>query len=610
MINVDNFLLSRFPDLPKHPFFFKGISRLFKHLFHENEFHAFEKKFPHLRGMDFVDQALRYFDFSYSTFNTERERIPKTGRVVIISNHPIGSLDGLALLNLVSEIRKDVKVVANDVLSAIEPLRSLLLAVDNMGGKTAKENIKEIYKHLEAEGAVIIFPAGVVSRVGATGIKDGKWNSGFLKIASKTQAPILPVFVEGRNSAFFYSVSFFAKPFSTLLLVDEMFKQSRKSVQIRIGNPIRYQNYNQVGDHLNSRADLFKDHVYNLQKFNKDVFSDLVAIAHPEDRLLLLEEIKQCKHLGETSDGKVIYLYKFSQDSSIMREIGRLREVAFRSVGEGTGKRRDADPYDVYYDHIVLWDNNDLEIVGSYRVGRAKEITKEYGVKGLYSARMFDYHPKMNEIFEQGLELGRSFVQPKYWGKRSLDYLWYGIGAYVQENPDIRYLFGAVSISNDYNECAKATLVYIYNHYFTSEVDYATAVIPFNQEDSNGVPEEIFKGDNYKKDFSILKNWLANQNLRVPTLYKQYFDVCEQGGVKLCDFSIDPAFSNCVDALVIADLNHLKAKKRQRYMPDSVHLLDEDNEVKAKATSEIDFATYSLGSALSEACSLEAEAVH
>ncbi len=148
-------------------------------------------------------------------------------------------------------------------------------------------------------------------------------------------------------------------------------------------------------------------------------------ISRPESRKKLAWAIVQCELLGSTKDGKEMYLYEFQGKtpllSPILKEIGRLREIAFRAVGEGSNKRRDIDKYDRHYFHLILWDKNDQEIVGAYRFGNAKRLTENNNQ--LYSATLFNYSKEMQPYFEQGLELGRSFVQPKYWGKRSLDYL-------------------------------------------------------------------------------------------------------------------------------------------------------------------------------------------
>lgn len=571
MISVERFIDTRFPDLQvKKPVFFKTAASILKQLFHEQEFQQFEQKYPHIEGFDFVEQVLDYFDFRYSVINIEKERIPLHGRVVIIANHPIGSLDGLALLKLVGEVRRDVKVVANEVLSSLKPLTPLLFPVDNMNGKTTRQNIKAIHEHLNHEGAVIFFPAGEVSRLGAKGIRDGKWNAGFLKVATTTRSPILPIYVDGRNSNFFYSLSLLAKPLSTLWLIDEMFKQSSQTLSIYIGNSIPMKSYQYVGKNIHHCAELFKQHVYRLQHHKKALFPEQVAVAHPEPRQILRTEIRSCQLLGKTQDDKHIYLYHYRPDSSVMREIGRLRELSFRAIGEGTGKRRDTDHYDANYQHIILWDDNDLEIVGSYRIADSKSIIEKLGISGLYSSTLFEYQPGMHHLFERGLELGRSFIQPRYQGLRSLDYLWYGIGAYLSAHPQIRYLFGPVSISNEYNNQAKAAIVHLYQHYFSSCQLLAIPRSPFKLQAIYHTLATGFKGNDYKADFINLKSWLAEQGLSVPALYKQYVDICEHDGVQFAGFNVDPDFSNCIDGLVIVDLVRLKPKKRERYLGNTL----------------------------------------
>ncbi|TMP71083.1 GNAT family N-acetyltransferase, partial [Pseudoalteromonas sp. S1609] len=140
-------------------------------------------------------------------------------KIVIIANHPIGSLDALALINVLSTVRADLKVVANRMLMTVDAMHSLLLPVDNLSGQSKKQELSNIHRHLKNEGALLIFPAGEVSRLRPTGIKDCKWNSGFLRIAKKANSPILPIYIKARNSPLFYGASMLYKPLASLLLV-------------------------------------------------------------------------------------------------------------------------------------------------------------------------------------------------------------------------------------------------------------------------------------------------------------------------------------------------------------------------------------------------------
>ncbi|WKE64970.1 GNAT family N-acetyltransferase [Gallaecimonas kandeliae] len=560
MFSVENVLERYFPQAP----YKKVLTPVLRQLLHEKDFQEFDKAYPNVKGWDFVEGVLDYFDFGYRVADREKERIPASGRVVIIANHPIGTLDGLALLKLIGEVRRDVKVVANALLSEIEPLRNLLCPVNNMVGSTQKGQYQAIREHLGQNGAVIIFPSGEVSRLRPQGVRDTRWRSGFLRLARQTQSPILPIRVEARNSALFYSTSMLYKPLATTLLVQEMFKQKHKRLQMQVGELIPHSQLDGIHDlPLRTQVKLFKKHLYRLGTPKKLLFKTESAIAQREDRQALLAVLQGCQLLGQTPDGMQIHLYRYQDDCPLMREIGRLREVAFRAVGEGTGRRRDTDRFDPQYLHLVLWDPKRLEIAGAYRFADAAQLGRE----GLYSQTLFDYGPEMDTILEQGLELGRSFVQPAYWGKRALDYLWMGIGAFLADNPRYRYLFGPVSLSASLPPAAQDLMVYFYRLYFGQESLGTRHHRPYQLAGETLLDlTATFKGDDYKHDFVLLKDKLAAMGVAVPTLYKQYAELCEPGGVRFLDFGTDPDFANCVDGLVLVDVQALKPQKRSRYI--------------------------------------------
>ncbi|MCA0440146.1 MAG: lysophospholipid acyltransferase family protein [Proteobacteria bacterium] len=561
MISVDQIVDLHLPQLQRHPWLSKGVRGMLRRLLHEQSFRHFAQQYPHLEGFPFVEQVLEHFAFSYAVRDNERERIPARGRVVIIANHPLGSLDGLALLNLVGSIRSDVKIVANGLLATLAPLQRLLLPVTVLGGHSGARQLKAILEHLRGEGAVIIFPAGEVSRLRPGGVCDGRWHSGFLRLAAQTQAPIVPIHIDGRNSALFYGASLCYKPLATLLLVQEMFGQHRKSIALRIGHPIPHSSHGAMPLPDAAKAKLFCKHLYRVAQDRPGLLHTETAVAHPVDRSALAQAVGACALLGQTPDGKRIHLFRGALDSPVLREVGRLRELAFRAVGEGSGRRRDLDRYDLIYDHLILWDPQDLEIVGAYRMVRTAAVVQDQGVEGLYTHSLFQFGPRMVPYLQQGLELGRSFVQPRYWGRRSLDYLWFGIGAYVRRYPECRYLFGPVSLSRDMPQAARDLLVHHYRSHY-GEPGVAEARRPY-------VPgsdlETVASGDS-SADFVRLKHLLAHLGCSVPTLYKQYTEVAEPGGVRFLDFGVDPEFSHCVDGLVLVDVQQLKAQRRERYI--------------------------------------------
>jgi putative hemolysin len=567
MINIESEIYKKFPNLRKKPELLKkSLIKTAQKLIHENQVNNFLKENNHLKGLDFVEAIMDYFHFDFTYSSNEINNIPSTGRVVIIANHPLGALDAMALLKLVGSIRKDVKIVANDFLQGIKNLESLFIAVDSFKSAQAKQSIENIYKALEEEQAVIIFPAGEVSRVSMTGIKDKIWKKGFLNFAKKTKAPILPILIDAKNSKTFYTLSILNKTFSTILLSDEMFKKQDKTISMYIGNLISNEDIKPVGYTQSQLMNLYKKHLYALKKKKKSYFKTTSGIAHEVNRKNIIHELKNSELLGKTNDGKKIYLYSVIDDSYVLKEIGRLRELSFRKVNEGVNKKRDIDVYDSYYKHIVLWDEDELEIVGSYRIGICDDIYDEYGFDGLYTNTLFKMNKSFEKYMQYSIELGRSFVQPKYWGSRALEYLWYGIGAFLKKNTHIKYMYGPVSLSASFPTYAKELMVDFYMNYFRTEKKLITAINPFEFETSQIALDNPFKFDDYKNDFKELKNQLKSMDQSVPTLYKQYTELCEDGGIEFHGFNVDPQFSNCIDGFILVEIDKIKETKRKRYM--------------------------------------------
>lgn len=567
MFSLDSVLDDLWPQARPAPW----QKSLLKRLFYEDEFQQFAAAHRHLKGLDMVEQVLEHLDILCTVSARDLEQIPEHGPLVIIANHPTGTLDGLALMYAVSRVRRDVKVVTNRMLTHLEPLSSLFIPVDNMGGRTAKSSLVQMEQHLQNAGVLIFFPAGEVSRPTRKGIRDKKWHSGFIKLASKLRAPLLPVHIQAHNSLFFYASTLVSPTLSMLLLMQQMFRRRHSQLPIKIGQQIAWHHWHSATLSSREMAEQCRQHVMRLGKGVPGVFKTQCAIARPEDRATLKRALAQAECLGNTSDGKTIYLWQRNgqEDAPLLRELGRLREIAFRAVEEGSGKRRDTDCYDDDYLHLILWDDEDLEIVGAYRFMPTASQVERRGLEGLYSYSLFHYDDKMQDVLEHGIELGRSFIQPRYWGRRGLDYLWSGIGAYLARYPHYRYLFGPVSISGGLPPAARDLLVAFYRLWFPATHPLAASRQPYPAS----LPDVLaqFGGVDYVDDLTKLKSLLGNLGCGIPPLYKQYSELCEPGGVQFIDFGSDPAFNDCVDGLVLVDLCYLKANRYQRYI--EAHLI-------------------------------------
>lgn len=518
-------------------------------------------------GIDFIEELFEELDISYKISSKDRNKIPSEGKVIIVANHPLGGLDGLILLKLISEIRSDVKIIANDVLMNIKNLSEFFLPFDLVSKKELRKNYFLMADTLKKDNAIIIFPAGEVARLTLKGIKDKKWNKGAIYFADKFQSPILPIFIKGKNSLLFYLIALFSKKLSMFFLPYELFNKKNKIFDLKIGHPISPKAFNTKYQRIEFLTKSLKKHLFLISKNKKGIFEIEKNIIHPGSTKQVRSQLFNNDFIGQTKDGKKIFIVEYENNKDIIREIARLREVTFRKVGEGTGSKKDSDKFDKHYKHIVLWDENQLEIVGSYRFAEGNFIMNKFGVEGFYSSTLFKFNNEIIPYLFNAIELGRSFIQSKYWNSMALDYLWQGIGKYLRTNHKIRYLFGPVSMSNNYSAEAKDLIIQFYSKWFPPK---SKLVSPFNlyliSDESKLFFENLFDSNNYSKELILLKNLLNNLGLSIPTLFKQYADLCLPGGIQFAGFNIDNHFGNCVDALILLDIAHIKKSKKDRYI--------------------------------------------
>jgi putative hemolysin len=527
---------------------------------------------PDKIGIDFIESVFEEMNFSYMISAHDQQKIPAEGKLVVVANHPLGGLDAFALIKAIGEVRKDVKIVANDVLLHVPNIRDLCLPFDVFAPTRAQvESIVNIQRSLMNDEAVIFFPAAEVSRAHIVrGVYDRKWKRGALQMAQKLQAPILPVFIKARNSTWFYIVSLLNRSFSTLMLPRELLNKRNHNITLVIGDPIPAGVFGKEMVDLNAQSRLLRKHVYRIGRRRRGIFRTEKTIIHPTSQRWLMEGFARSKLLYKSTDGKSVYLVEMPEGRHILREIARLRELTFRKVGEGTGNRYDSDSYDAYYKHIVLWDEKELEIIGSYRLGFCGDIMKTRGEKALYNASLFDFSPEFREMLPASIELGRSFIQYRYWRSNALDLLWKGIGALLAANPHVRYLFGAVSISDSYSLDAKNLLIRYYKKWYPPReqgvvVSHKQFILSKSQEEQ---ADQILTGADYKEDYQNMRMSLKSLGYTVPILYKQYSELCEYGGVEFLDFGVDASFGMCIDGLVLLDLTKLDPRARNRYYPE------------------------------------------
>lgn len=567
MLSIEQSLVERLPWLARRPGIRRPVAGLLGRLADEAGFNRVLAAIGKVEGFDFVERALEVLGASYRINPRERENIPLDGPLLVVANHPLGMVDALALLHLVGSVRGDVRILGNDWLAAIEPLRRLLLPVD-VFGKGAASKLRGIYRALDNGEALIVFPAGEVSRMGPGGVRDGRWSDGFARLALRSKAPVLPIHVEARNSALFYGLSMLARPISTAMLPREAVAPIRRRIGFSVGSLVSAEEIDRrSGGCPAQAAKLMRRHVYRIARQRGHVFGGQVPLAHPEPADRVASELTQhAQKLADLNDGKQIWLLQGLADSTILREIGRLRELTFRKVGEGTNARRDLDAFDPLYEHLLLWDPAALRIVGAYRFGHGGRLIPKHGMGALYTSSLFHYSPALESRLAQGLELGRSFIAPAYWRSRALDQLWQGIGLYLQRHPELRYLFGPVSMSVSLPREAREWIAATHQHYFGTP-GLAAARLPFDVPAATiDRVRAALEGLDAGAGLGKLKHQLDALGVSLPVLYRQYVDLVEPEGVQFLGFGEDPGFSGCVDGLVMLDLANLKPAKRARYL--------------------------------------------
>jgi putative hemolysin len=515
----------------------------------------------------------------------DRARIPASGPVVVVSNHPYGVLDGATLTVLLTSVRPDVKVLTNFLLSDVPELQKHCIFVDPFQTDRSLESnrkaLREALAWLQQGGMLAIFPAGEVAhwQMPAAQIADPAWNDTAVRLIRRTRATALPVYFCGHNGVGFQILGMIHPKLRSAFLLQEFLQQEGKEVEVRVGTAIPVDSIDSVSDDREA-VDYLRWRTYLLARRKKgetswhDALRSQLAsktqepVAGPVHSDLLAGEIEKLpaeRCLAESGDFAV-YVGTSSEMPNLLMEVGRLRELTFRRAREGTGKSRDLDSYDEYYSHVLLWNKTKRELVGGYRAGNTAEILAERGIGGLYTSTLFRYDERLFHKLGPALELGRSFVRPEYQRQYApLLLLWKGIARLVAMKPEIPVLFGAVSISNDYNEASRE-MIYRFFEARMQDDDLAGWIEPrrpfrpgfLRRWDCRSMFRALRDLDELSQPITDIE--VDGKGL--PILLRQYAKI----GGKLLGFNVDRKFSNVLDGLVVVDLRQTEAAVLERYM--------------------------------------------
>ena len=528
-----------------------------------------------LKDLDFLNALLDEFQIKFEIPEEDLKRLPKDGAYVTISNHPLGGIDGVLLLKLMLEQRSDYKIIANFLLQRIDPIKSYIMPVnpfeDRKDVKSSLAGFKQSIRHLREGKPLGIFPAGEVSTY-----KDGRlivdkpWEESAMKLVKKAKVPVVPIYFHAKNSRIFYRLSKISDTFRTAKLPSEVLTQKNRVIKVRIGKPIsvkaqdEYESLEDFTEFLRKKTYMLSNS-YEKQNLLSKVPTSLKIPKPPKDIItpvsaeVIQEEVEGLPkdHHLLTSKNYQVFLAEASEIPNVLREIGRLREITFREIGEGTNKAIDLDTFDYYYHHMFLWDSVAKKIAGAYRMGLGSQIYANHGIDGFYLQDLFRFEPELHKMMSQSIEMGRAFIVKEYQQKpMPLFLLWKGIVHTTLRHPEHKYLIGGVSISNQFSNFSKSLMIeFMKSHYYDPYIaQYIHPKKEFKVKLKDADKDFIF--DETAADlnkFDKIINEIEPGNLRLPVLIKKYV----KQNAKVVAFNVDPLFNNSVDGLMyirIADL--------------------------------------------------------
>ncbi|WP_419870268.1 lysophospholipid acyltransferase family protein [Chryseobacterium sp. CT-SW4] len=573
-----------------------------------NEVNKLYEKLKDKEGKDFFDSFVKERNIKYIAFEEDLAKIPKTGPFILVSNHPLGAIDGILMCKILTEVRPDFKIMGNFLLEKIKPMKPYVIAVNPFEGRkdayNSSSGMRETLKHLENGGCIGIFPAGEVSnKNNADGeILDRPWEKPALKLIRTAKVPVVPMYFHAKNSSMFYQIAKIHPNLQTLMLPSEMMSDREDPIRIRIGRPIsvrameEMENIEELGEYLKRKVYMMKSYydkrkslsqVFNLPNLSlkfpllkeENIIQNIIDETPKEDILKDISRLKCSDKMLFSNGNYEIFFTTYEDIPSVMREIGRQRELTFRAVGEGSNLPFDLDEYDKHYHHLFLWDNVEERLVGAYRMALGKEVMKKYGVKGFYTSSLFEFEQDIHPFFKKVIEMGRAYITEEYQQKPlPLFLLWRGIVHVCLRNPDHKFLMGGVSISNKFSEFSKSLMIeFMRSNYFDSAV--AQYITPKNEykvrlrdRDKNLFFEEV-ESDLNKLD-KIIDD--LEPELRLPVLIKKYI----KQNAKVIAFNVDPNFNDAIDGLMyirISDLPESTIKPVLEEMSEQIRKEQENN---------------------------------
>ncbi len=499
--------------------------------------------------------------------------LPANGPVLVVANHPVGGLEGVALLKLLKPLRPDTLLVASGTLLRIPELRRHLIGLDIPGPDRRQARspglraaLRRALAHLRAGGCIACFPGGETSD------PVDPWNPWFARMAQSAGASILPLWFGSPKSAN-PAAKLLHPSLRSALMAKKVLKHQGSRLRVAAGGLV----------HARRLAALTPEQAITLVRGHATALASRIEgperprlgpsspreeqpLAEPQCPAVLEAEIAALPRDQRlaTGGGLEVWVARAQQVPHLLQEMGLEREKAFRAVGEGTGRSLDLDRFDEWYLHLLLWDPGKRRLAGGYRMGLTDEILATRGKAGLYTQTLFHMSNGLLRQIDPALEMGRSFLREGYLGTHGpLMLLWKGIGRWLVLHPRYRRLFGAVSISDAYKPTSRALMARWCSRHLRLKGTSPLNVMPrrpfFAQlkGQARALPEQLLNFEALDEAVSLIEG-----DKGVPVLFKHYAKL----GGRFAGFNVDPGFGDALDGLVVVDLAHTDPRFLGMYM--------------------------------------------
>lgn len=485
--------------------------------------------------------------------------IPSKGGAVVIANNASGIVDGVLILETILSIRNDVKIIKHDMVPSPKCLNNHIIVISEHQDQSKNiVNLKSALQWIQQGHCLIMFsntPDNTLQFLHKN-TTHTFWNNTIKRFLQISNTPILPWAINAKNGPIKTGLSTLGIGINYKLINKEALRKRFRPIYSKIGKPFKINDEVRIQDlEMKIRLMSYRN-LFNYKKIKTPNFNLTTAkpIIEAVPKVELEKEVNTLGNYISSKNEFQLYCFKGENCPNILREIGRLREITFRAVNEGSGNEIDLDSHDKYFEHLFIWDNEKSNIVGAYRLGFGPDLKKNEG----YSSILFEFYkknPVTQDLVDCSLLMGRAFVAAEYQAKPfPLFMLWEGIKTLVNQRQDIQYILGQTSLPSTFQKFSIQLIIsYLLKHH--SNLELSQHLKPYHKY--RFIPNPVIQkwvlqssaGDIKRMD-SIVE-CIENNGTKTPMLFRRYIEQ----GAKCIGVNIDPDFQNSIDILMLTKIH-------------------------------------------------------